>query len=87
MIAEADMVAFTQQEQKVIELFRSLEPQRRTAVLLEMARTDKGAWKNFQAEGEQRLRELANQKGLDWDRLSDEQRQEFVEELLDGEGA
>jgi hypothetical protein len=81
------MVALTQQEKQVVELFRSLDPKRKRFVLLEMARADLGGWKRFQQSGEVRLRELATQRGLDWDRMDDEQRQDFVEEIADGEGA
>lgn len=81
------MVALTQQEKQVVELFRSLDPKRKRFVLLEMARADLDGWKRFQQLGEVRLRELATQRGLDWDRMDDEQRQDFVEGIADGEGA
>jgi hypothetical protein len=83
---EIDMTVLTQQEQKVVEQFRQLEPRRRRYVLLEMARADADGWKQFQEEGGPRLRELAAQKGLDWNQLDDQQRQNFVEEFLDGDG-
>ncbi len=81
------MVALTQDEKKVVELFRSIDPNRRRFVLLEMARADVDGWKQFQTQGEARLRELANQKGLDWDQMDDQHRQDFVEDLADGEAA
>src|ERR1039458_9346134 len=86
MIWEIDMAVLTQQERQVVEQFRQLEPLRRRYVLLEMARTDADGWKQFQKQGESRLRELAAQKGLDWNQLDDQQRQNFVEEFLDGDG-
>jgi hypothetical protein len=81
------MVALNQQEKQIVEQFRSLDPQRRRHVLLEMARANPGDWKRFQQQGEARLRELAKQKGLDWNRLDDQQRQDFIEEVADGEAA
>ena len=80
------MAVLTQQEQQVVEQFCQLEPRRRRFVLLEMARADADGWKQFQEQGEPRLRELAAQKGLDWNQLDDQQRQDFVEEILDGDG-
>ncbi|HKQ49356.1 MAG TPA: hypothetical protein VJZ71_14895 [Phycisphaerae bacterium] len=79
------MISFTQQEKQVVELFRQLDPGRRRAVLFEMAQADSNGWKQYQAKGESRLRELAREKGLDWDRLNDDQRQDFIEELVDGD--
>ncbi len=79
------MVALTQEERKVIDLFRSLKPGRRRHVLLEMARSDSHGWKQFQAQGEEKLRALAHQGGLDWDQMDEQQRQDFVEKHLDGD--
>jgi hypothetical protein len=79
------MVALTQDEKKVVELFRSLDPNRRRFVLMEMARADVDGWKRFQSQGESRLRELARQKGLDWDQFDDQKRQDFVEDFTGGD--
>jgi hypothetical protein len=81
------MVALTPQEQRIVELFRDLDPKRRRLVLLEMAQADPDAWKRFQGTGEAKLRELARQQGLDWDGMDDQQRQDFVEGLVDGDVA
>lgn len=81
------MVALTQQEKTVVDLFRSLQPARRRQVLLEMARTNPDAWKGFQARGEEKMRELARREKLDWDGMDDQQRQDFVERQFDGEGS
>ena len=78
------MVALTEQERQVVELFRSLDPRRRRYVLLEIARADLNGWRRYQREGEAQLRELARRKGLHWDHLDDEQRQDFIEQLAAG---
>ena len=78
------MVALTQEERKVVELFQSLQPGRRRSVLLEMARSDSESWKRFQMQGEEKLRTLARQENLDWDHMDDQQRQDFVERQFDG---
>ena len=77
------MVALSNQERHIVDLFRALPPQRRPYVMLVMAGADPDAWKRFQSQGERRLRELAAQRGIDWDALTDDQRQDFVGELLD----
>lgn len=77
------MVALTNQEKHIVDLFHGLPPERRSYVMLVMAGADPDAWKRYQAQGEQRLRELSAQRGVDWDSLNDDQRQDFVSELLD----
>jgi hypothetical protein len=79
-------VTLTSQERQVIDWFRGLRPARRRHILLEMTKSAPDAWKQFQKKGEARLRELARQKGIDWDSLNDEQRQDFVESEFDGDG-
>jgi len=78
------MSTLTQQEKQVVDSFRSLDPVRRRYVLLEMARGDTKAWSRFRSQGEATFREAARQQGLDWDPMDEGQRQEFVEEFLDG---
>ncbi|MCW5777358.1 MAG: hypothetical protein KIS87_13050 [Phycisphaeraceae bacterium] len=81
------MVALTQQEKQVVELFRRLDPGRRRLVLLELVRADSEAWKRYQGSGEARLRDLARDRGLDWDTMDEQARQDFVEDLVDGDAA
>lgn len=81
------MVALTRQEQQVVELFRRLDPGRRRIVLLELVRANAEAWKRYREQGESRLRALARDRGLDWDAMDEQSRQDFVEDVMDGEAA
>jgi TRAP-type C4-dicarboxylate transport system substrate-binding protein len=76
------MVALTQQEQEVVDQFNRLPPERQRRVMLAMFSTDANRWKKYQDQGEQQLRRLATERGLDWEKLDDEQRQDFVDEIL-----
>ena len=76
------MVALTKQEEEVVDLFQQLPPERQRYVMLRMFRTDADRWRHCQKEGEQKLRKLAAERGQDWDELDDEQRQDFVNDLL-----
>jgi hypothetical protein len=76
------MSVLTQQEKQVVDLFQQLPPERRSAVILELIGGDADAWKHYRNEGQNRLRELAAEQGEDWDRLTDEQRQDFVCAIL-----
>jgi hypothetical protein len=77
------MVALNNQEKQIVDLFQKLPADRRAQVILALAGTDAGGWAQFQAVGEAGLRELAKTRGLNWDLMSDEARQDFVEEFLD----
>ena len=77
------MVALTNQEKQIVDLFRGLPAERRPQVLLAIAGADPDTWKRYQEQGEQRLRHLASGRGLDWDNLSDDQRQDFISDVLD----
>lgn len=76
------MVALTNEEKRVVELFQKLPADRRPYVMLAMAGSDPDGWKRYQAQGEERLRALAADRGLDWDAMNDEQRQDFASDLL-----
>jgi hypothetical protein len=51
------VVALTSHEKQIANLFRGLPAERRSQVLLAMAGADPDAWKRYQQQGEQRLRE------------------------------
>lgn len=76
------MVALTQEEKDVVARFQKLPPERQWQVMLVMLGTGPDRWKHYQKEGEQQLRRLATERGLDWDVLDDEQRENFVDALF-----
>ena len=76
------MVALTEQEKDVVERFQQLPPERQRYVMLLMFGTDADRWRHYQSDGEQQLRKLAADRGLSWDNLDDEQRQDLVNNLL-----
>jgi len=41
-----------------------------------------GRWEAISDYGDQRMREICARRGLDWDRLTDEERERLVDELL-----
>ena len=69
-------------EAQVVELVKQLPPESQRAALLAMAA---GAAQRRQermqfAEGQ--LRRLCAERGLDWDKLSENEREAFVDDLL-----
>ncbi len=76
------MVALTPEEKEVVDRFQQLPPERQRYVMLAMFSTDADRWRRYQKQGEEELRKLAARRGLKWDELSDEQRQELVDDLM-----
>jgi hypothetical protein len=76
------MVALTDQEKEVIDRFRQLPPERQRYVMLALFGANPDRWKSFQTQGERQLARLAGERGLDWPKMSDDQRQDFVNDLL-----
>jgi len=80
------MTPLTPQEKQVVNSFRRIAPGRRRYVLLEMARTAPDAWTRFREPAETQLRDEARRRGLDWDQMTDDERQDFVEQFMDDAG-
>jgi len=51
-------------------------------MLYELAKDSEAAWRRNTAYAEGQLRKLAAGKGVDWDQMDDEARQDFVSDLL-----
>jgi hypothetical protein len=67
---------------QVVELVRQLPPDRRRAALLALA-ADGAARRDLRlSETEAGLRRAAVQRGRDWDRMSDDEREAFVDGLV-----
>jgi hypothetical protein len=68
-------------ESQIIEWVRRLSPGgKRSALKALIPELDE--WEAMVDYGEQRMRELCAARGLDWDRLSEEERERLVDELL-----
>jgi hypothetical protein len=69
-------------EEQVIQLLEQLPPDRRTEILVRIAK-DAGRFReeNLQ-KGEDQLRRLAAARGLDWETMTDEQRIALVDDLI-----
>lgn len=64
------------------ELLKKLPDDQKYSVLLSLAKDTREARGAAMAKSEQRLREAAKQKGLNWDQMSEESRIEFVDTLV-----
>jgi hypothetical protein len=69
-------------DEQVISLVRQLPAARKRAALLALAQEARASRDERMRESEAQLRRLCAERGLDWDRLSEEEREEFVDRLL-----
>ena len=76
------MVTLPISEEQVVQLVKQLDPQTKRRVLINLTAERDEWWKTTVREGEADLRRLAAQRGLDWNTLSEAQREAFVDDLL-----
>jgi len=69
-------------DRQVLSLVRQLPAKRRRVALLALAQEAQASRAERMSLGEARLRRAATKHGLKWDRLSEDQREEFVNRLL-----
>lgn len=76
------MSAIELSDDQLISLVRRLPPERKRAALLALAQDARARRDERLAQGEDELRRAARTRGLEWERLSEEEREAFVNELL-----
>ncbi|MSS72918.1 MAG: hypothetical protein EXS64_15715 [Candidatus Latescibacteria bacterium] len=69
-------------DEQVIELVRQLPPDRKRAALMalaEDAHTERAARMEY---AESQLRRLCSERGLNWDAMSEDEREAFIDDLI-----
>jgi hypothetical protein len=69
-------------DEQVISLVRQLPAARRRTALLALAQDSQGSREERLRFGETQLRQACVERGLNWDRLSEDEREAFVNDLL-----
>jgi putative PIN family toxin of toxin-antitoxin system len=67
---------------QVIELVKQLPDRDKRAVLDALAKERESWWTETALKGEAEMRRLATERGLTWDRMSEAERESFVDTLL-----
>jgi hypothetical protein len=69
-------------DEQIIALVRQLPPERQQTVLLALAAraSDRRAERMNYAEAQ--LRRVSAERGLDWDRMTEDEREAFIDDLL-----
>ena len=73
-------VALTNEQ--VVDLVRQLPPLPKRAALISLAQEEHNKRNERMAFAETQLRQLCAQRNLDWDTLSEEEREVFIDDLL-----
>jgi hypothetical protein len=76
------MVTLTLSDEQVVELVKQLKPEAKQAVLEALIDERELWWDMTLTQGEERLRHLASKRGLEWNRMSELEREKFVDTLL-----
>jgi hypothetical protein len=67
---------------QVVELVKQLPPERQRAALLALAAGAAGRREERMQYAEGQLRRISAERGLEWDEMSEDQREDFVDDLL-----
>jgi hypothetical protein len=68
-------------DEQVVELVKQLPPERRRAALLALAGDGSARRAERMTYAEEQLRRRGSERGLDWNTMSEEQREAFVDDL------
>lgn len=76
------MATLSLTDEQVVQLVKQLPPQSKQRVLVDLTSERDQWWQTAAREGEPDMRRLASQRGLDWDSMSEDQREALVDDLL-----
>ena len=69
-------------DQQVVELVKQLPHNRQANLMCSLLMQQWPEWDRLQRIGEERIRIVAAQRGRDWDQMSNEERESFVDDLV-----
>lgn len=76
------MATLSLTDEQVLQLVKQLPPPAKLRVLGHLTSERDQWWRDVIREGESDMRRLATQRGLDWDQMTESQREAFVDDLL-----
>ncbi|GIV15410.1 MAG: hypothetical protein KatS3mg022_0845 [Armatimonadota bacterium] len=71
--------------EQVIQLVKQLPPDQQKMLLQHLLTSVWGTWEELSRYGAARVRQVAAQCGLDWDAMSEAQREAFIDDLITGD--
>ncbi len=76
------MVTLALSDKQVVELVKQLPPKSKQAVLDALTADGDIWWEMTLSQGEEQFRRLAVERGLEWDKMPEAERETFVDALL-----
>ncbi len=76
------MVTLTLSDKQVVDLVKQLPPEAKQAILEALVGERELWWDLTLSCNEDRLRNLANDRGRSWEEMSEEERESFVDQIL-----
>ena len=67
---------------QIIDMIKHLTPEQKRIVLLELVKATETQRQERLDYGESQLRRLCNERGINWNTLSDEEREDFINDLI-----
>jgi len=68
--------------EQVIALVQQLPPAEQRAVSSALQTARETWWRDMATQGESQMRRLCAERGLDWDALSEDERERFIDDVL-----
>lgn len=76
------MATLSLSDEQVVQLVKQLPPQSKQRVLADLTAERDPWWQSAARDGEKDMRRLAAARGLDWDTMTEAQRETFVDDIL-----
>ena len=76
------MATLSLTDEQVVQLVKQLPPQSKQRVLTDLTAERDQWWQTTARDGENDMRRLAAARGLEWDTMTEAQRESFVDDLL-----
>lgn len=76
------MATLSLTDEQVVQLVKQLPPQSKRRVLADLTAERDPWWQLAALDGEKDMRRLAMTRGLDWDTMTEAQRETFVDDIL-----
>ena len=77
-----NMATLSLTDEQVVQLVKQLPLQSKRRVLADLTSERDPWWQSAALDGEKDMRRLAAARGLDWDTMTEAQRETFVDDLL-----
>lgn len=76
------MITLTQHEAQIVKLFDQLPGESQRKVVLTLASSARIGKEERMKYAESQLRQLCHERDLDWDRMTEDEREQFIDSLL-----